>query len=76
MKKENILLLTSWIKRILGIVTFLLWGYVIFSISRSSASFEEQVPYCMGSTMLIFGILTGVFKGLEYWEKQHIQKDM
>ncbi len=76
MKKEKTIILITWTKRILGIITFLAWGYIIFTISRSPVPFEEQVPYCMGSTMLIFGILTGIFKGLEYWEKQIIQKDM
>jgi peptidoglycan/LPS O-acetylase OafA/YrhL len=70
MKKEKSILLIRWIKRLLGVITFLVWGYIVFTISRSPVPFEEQVPYCMGSTMLIFGILTGIFKGLEYWEKQ------
>jgi len=76
MKKEKMIILINWTKRILGITTLVVWGYIIFTISQSPVPFREQVPYCMGSTMLIFGILTGIFKGLEYWEKQTIQKDM
>lgn len=67
MKKETVLSLITWTKRMLGLIAFLLWGYVIFTISRSSAPFMEQAPYCMGSTMLIFGILTAAYKGLDYW---------
>jgi peptidoglycan/LPS O-acetylase OafA/YrhL len=71
MKKETIFTLILWTKRILGLITFLVWGYVIFIISQSPAPFAEQAPYCMGSTMLIFGILTGIYKGLDYWEAQN-----
>ena len=70
MKKEKSILLIRWIKRLLGVITFLVWGYIVFTISRSPVPFEEQVPYCMGSTILIFGVLTALFKGIEYWEKQ------
>jgi len=37
---------------------------------KDPGPFAELAPYCMGSTMLIFGVLTGIFKGLEYWEAQ------
>jgi hypothetical protein len=42
---------------------------------KDPAPFNELVPYCMGSTMLIFGILTALFKGLEYWEAQIKEKE-
>ncbi|SFV52046.1 hypothetical protein MNB_SV-8-1045 [hydrothermal vent metagenome] len=66
-QKQTIIL---WTKRVLGLLAILVWGYAIITISQSPAPFREQVPYCMGSTMLIFGLLTMVYKGLEYWEKQ------
>ena len=66
-QKQTIIL---WTKRVLGLLAILAWGYIIVTISRSPAPFTEQVPYCMGSTMLIFGLLTMAYKGLEYWEKQ------
>jgi len=56
-------------KRFIGILAIALWGFAIFSISQSPAPFAEQAPYCMGSTMLIFGLLSMAFKGLEYWGK-------
>ena len=59
-----------WLKRILGFVAISLWIFIIYSISKSPAPFAEQVPYCMVSTMMIFGLLSMAFKGLEYWEKQ------
>ena len=67
MQKETILSLITWTKRFLGLSAFLLWGYVIFTISRSPAPFIEQAPYCMGSTMIIFGFLTAIYKGLDHW---------
>jgi len=71
MKKETSLSLIIWTKRALGLIAFLLWGYVIVTISQSPAPFIEQAPYCMGSTMLIFGILTAVYKGLDHWNLQN-----
>ena len=73
MEKETTLSLIIWTKRALGLIAFLLWGYVIITISQSPVPFIEQAPYCMGSTMLIFGLLTAVYKGLDYWSLQ--QKD-
>ena len=70
MQKERLITLITWTKRTLGLIAFLLWGYVIFTIAKSPAPFIEQAPYCMVSTMLIFGILTGIYKGLDYWSLQ------
>ena len=71
MNKETILTTVTWTKRLLGLITFILWGIVIFTISRSPAPFMEQAPYCMASTMLIFGLLTAAYKGLDYWSLQN-----
>jgi len=62
-------ILITWIKRILGFTAIGLWMYIIYTISQSPAPFMEQVPYCMGSTIMIFGVLSMAFKGIEYWEK-------
>ena len=70
MQKETLMTLITWTKRALGLTAFLMWGYVIFTISRSPAPFLEQAPYCMISTMLIFGVLTAVYKGLDHWSLQ------
>jgi len=64
MNKEKLLL---WTKRLLGFMAMLLWLYIIYEISQMSAPFMEQAPYCMGSTMLIFGLLSLSYKGLDYW---------
>ena len=71
MKKETSLLLITWTKRLLGIIAFLVWGYIIFTISQSPAPFIEQAPYCMGSTMLIFALLAALYKGLDHLSLQY-----
>jgi len=71
MKKQTQLTLIIWLKRILGFTAITLWMYVIYTISQSPAPFMEQAPYCMVSTMMIFGLLTAVHKGLDYWSLQN-----
>jgi len=70
MNKEEQKTLIIWLKRALGFTAITLWIYIIYTISQSSTPFMEQAPYCMISTMMIFGLLSMGFKGLEYWEKQ------
>ena len=70
MEPRQQLQLIRWLKRISAVLTVAIWLYVITIFINDPAPFKELVPYCMGSTMLIFGILTGIFKGLEYWEAQ------
>ena len=70
MNKEEQKTLIIWLKRLLGFTAITLWMYIIYTISQSPAPFMEQAPYCMVSTMMIFGLLSMSFKGLEYWEKQ------
>ena len=62
--------LIIWLKRIAAFTTIAVWVYVMYIFLKDPAPFAELAPYCMGSTMLIFGVLSGVFKGLEYWESK------
>jgi len=68
MQKEQQLTMIIWLKRIAAVMTIIIWFYVMVTFLKDPAPFAELAPYCMGSTMLIFGVLTGIFKGLEYWE--------
>lgn len=70
MKREQQLQMIVWLKRIAAVCTIAIWVSVMYTFLKDPAPFAELAPYCMGSTMLIFGVLTGVFKGLEYWEQQ------
>ena len=69
-KRETQQTLILWLKRLLGFTAISLWMYIIYTISQSPAPFREQAPYCMVSTMMIFGLLSMSFKGLEYWERK------
>lgn len=70
MRNETKKTMIVWLKRMLGMGAIVTWVYIIYTISTSTLAFDEQVPYCMGSTMLIFTLLSAAFKGLEYWQKQ------
>jgi len=70
MKKETIKNIIILVKRAVGFTAITLWMYVMYTISKSQAPFIEQAPYCMVSTMLIFGLLSMVHKGLDYWSLQ------
>ena len=69
------LIMIKWLKRISAAAAVGIWIYFITVFIKDPAPFSELVPYCMGSTMLIFGILTGVYKGLEFWEAQLKEKE-
>jgi len=66
-RQKNIII--PWIKRITALLTLMVWATVLYKIFQSGGTFQDQAPQCIVSTMLIFGILTGVYKGLEFWEK-------
>ncbi|MDM5272333.1 hypothetical protein PGH07_09075 [Sulfurovum sp. zt1-1] len=73
MDKNAQIKLIVWTKRGLGVTAFFIWIFILYTIMQTSAPFMEQAPYCMAGTMLTFGVLTAVFKGLERWEA-HITK--
>ncbi len=64
MQKSRIMLL----KRLSAAVAIIVWIVMIVNIFRSGMSFREEAPYCMAGTMLIFGILTGLYKWFERLE--------
>ncbi len=57
-----------FLKRLSAAVAIVVWIVMIASIFRSGMSFREEAPYCMAGTMLIFGILTGLYKWFERLE--------
>ena len=69
MKQRTKDIIILWSKRVAGTLTILVWIFVIATISQTKAPFEQQATYCMFSTMIIFALLTGIFKVLEYFEK-------
>lgn len=69
MKNEKIVTFIVWIKRLITVGALVLWGFVIWSISKSAAPFTQQAPYCMVSTMLTFSLLSLAYRGLDHWAK-------
>jgi len=65
-QKKQIIL---WGKRSAAALTLIVWATVLYTIFQSGGEFNTQAPKCILSTMLIFGVLTGIYKGLEYWER-------
>jgi len=59
-----------WLKRIVGFIFVGMWLVVMYNIFQSGGTFADQAPKCIISTMLIFGFLTVIYKGLEYLERQ------
>lgn len=56
-----------WIKRLVGFLAVVIWVSIVYEVSQMSEPFMVQAPYCMGATMLVFGLLTALYKGLDYW---------
>ncbi len=65
-QKKQIIL---WGKRAAALLTLIVWATVLYTIFQNGGSFKDQAPQCIISTILIFGMLTAIYKGLEYWEK-------
>ena len=66
-EKKQIIL---WGKRIAATLTLIIWITVLYKIFQGGGNFNDQAPQCIFSTMLIFGVLTGIYKGLDFWEEQ------
>jgi hypothetical protein len=69
MENKAQLQLIIWLKRFFGVIAFCVWLYIIYRVMQAPAPFMEQAPYCMARTMLTFGVLTAIYKGLDYWSQ-------
>jgi len=68
---HNKIMIIKWTKIVTALTTVLLWAVVLYNIFQSGGTFSDQAPKCIISTMLIFSVLTAIYKGLEFWEKQN-----
>jgi hypothetical protein len=59
-----------WAKRALTATAVLLWLTLIVSIFRSGGGMADQAPKCIFATMVVFGLLTAAYKGLEHLERR------
>lgn len=63
-------LLYRWIKRIMAVGMIGLWFVLMIRIFQSGGNFSDQAPQCIFTTMIVFGILTAIYKGIEQIEKR------
>jgi hypothetical protein len=59
-----------WIKRGVAVVAIGIWFLLMFNIFTSGETMADQAPKCIFTTMIVFGILTAVYKGLELLERK------
>ncbi len=70
MEKKTQRTLIIWTKRGFGVIAFLVWIEIILTLTKSGTPFMEQASYCIVGTIVTFGLLSAIYKGLEYWEQQ------
>jgi len=58
------------IKKVASFLTIGVWIALIFKIFLSGGSMQEQLPKCIFTTMITFGILNAIIKYIEYLEKR------
>lgn len=66
MKQNKLIIIMKWTKIILGVMLGIVWIAIIVKIANLPIPFSKQAPYCMGSTMIVFMLLSGVYKGVDY----------
>ncbi len=64
--KKNLL---QWIKRIVTTLLVALWIAIIIKIASLEVDFNQQATYCIFSTMIIFGVLIGIYQLIEGYER-------
>jgi len=65
-------------KRVSAFLAISIWIALIIKIFQSGGGFNAQLPKCIFTTMITFGILTAIYKYIEYLEAQdssNSQKD-
>jgi len=57
-------------KRVSAFFAVSVWIALIIKIFQSGGGFNAQLPKCIFTTMITFGILTAIYKYIEYLETQ------
>ena len=65
--KKNLL---QWTKRIVTTLFATFWISIIIKIASLEVDFNQQATYCIFSTMIIFGVLIGIYQLLEKLEQR------
>lgn len=71
MQTQTKLQIIAWIKYTFNTIAIALWLYMIITIAQRPTPFIEQAPYCMLSTMVVFGVLSTIHKGIYHWSLRH-----
>ncbi len=59
-----------WLKRSVALAAVGIWMALIIHIFQGGGGMSQQAPKCIFTTMIVFGILTAVYKGIEQLEKK------
>ena len=59
-----------WLKRGVALVAVGIWLALIVRIFQSGGGMSAQAPKCIFTTMIVFGILTAIYKGIEEIERK------
>ncbi|WP_292658609.1 hypothetical protein [Nitratifractor sp.] len=59
-----------WFKRGVALAAVGIWIALIIHIFQGGGGMNRQAPKCLFTTMIVFGILTAVYKGIEQREKE------
>lgn len=57
------------IKKVIAFCTVGIWLVLLFKIFQAGGDMQEQLPKCIFTTIITFSILTLLFKGIEYMQK-------
>ncbi len=73
-EKESGMKKYLWAKRLTASAAVGIWLALMLSIFRSGGGFSAQAPKCIFTTMIVFGILTAIYKGIEQLEREKIEE--
>jgi len=59
-----------WLKRGVALAAVGIWLALIVRIFQSGGGMSAQAPKCLFTTMIVFGILTAIYKGIEEIERK------
>jgi len=59
------------LKNVVIFIMVSIWLILMFKIFKSGGSFNEQLPKCIFTTMITFGILTVIVKVIDKKIKNH-----
>ncbi len=66
--------LYSWLKRVSAFLAISIWFVLIFHIFQDGGGMKEEAPKCIFTTMIVFTILTSIYKGIEILESKENTK--